>query len=40
MLSFSHPAGTIHLRLKGADEILAKAAEDRRNGHSVAIAED
>jgi hypothetical protein len=27
-------------RLKGADEILAKAAEDRRNGHSDAIAED
>jgi hypothetical protein len=26
--------------LKGADEILAKAAEDRRNGHSDAIAED
>jgi len=40
VVSFSHPARTIHLRLKGADEILAKAAEDRRNGHSVAIAED
>ena len=26
--------------MKGADEILAKAAEDRRNSHSVAIAED
>ena len=26
--------------MKGADEILAKAAEDWRNGHSVAIAED
>lgn len=32
MLSFSHPAGTIHLRLKGADDILAKAAaEEERN---------
>ena len=37
VVSFSHPARTIHLRLKGADEILAKAAEDRRNSHSVAI---
>ncbi len=37
---FSHPARTVHLRLKGADEILAKAVEDRRNGHCVAIAED
>ena len=26
--------------MKGADEILAKAVEDRRNSHSVAIAED
>ena len=37
---FLHPVRTIHLRLKGADEILAKAAEDRRNGHSGAIAEN
>jgi hypothetical protein len=27
-------------RLKGADEILAKVAEDRRNGHSDAFAEE
>ena len=40
VVSFSHPVRTIHLRLKGADEILAKAAEDRRNGHSGAIAEN
>jgi hypothetical protein len=42
VVSFSHPARPIHLhlRLKGADEILTKAAEDRRNGHSVAIMED
>jgi hypothetical protein len=32
VLSFTHPAGTIHLRLKGADDILAKAAaEEERN---------
>lgn len=40
VLSFSHPAGTIHLRLKGADEILAKAAEEKSNGFATAIAED
>ncbi len=42
VVSFSHPARPIHLhlRLKGVDEILTKAAEDRRNGHSVAIMED
>ena len=29
VLSFSHPAGMIHLRLKGANEILAKSAEEK-----------
>ena len=39
VLSFSHPAGTIHLRLKGADDILAKAAaEEERN--NILYAED
>ncbi|KAL7554685.1 hypothetical protein ACHAWF_018201 [Thalassiosira exigua] len=29
VLSHDHPAGTIHLRLRDADEMLAKAAEER-----------
>ena len=29
VLSFTHPTGTIHLRLRDADEILTKSAEER-----------
>ncbi|KAL7446113.1 hypothetical protein ACHAXH_008725 [Discostella pseudostelligera] len=35
VLSFSHPAGMIHLRLKGANEILAKAAEEKSVGETT-----
>ena len=37
VLSYSHPSGTIHLRLKDADEILRKTADE--NG-TVAMDED
>ena len=40
VLSYSHPAGTIHLRLRGADEILAKAAEERSNVYAAAMKDD
>ena len=37
VISYSHPSGTIHLRLRDADEILRKTAEE--NG-TVAMVED
>jgi len=40
VLSFSHPAGTIHLRLRDADEILTKMAEEKANQAVTAMAED
>jgi len=41
VLSFSHPAGTIHLRLRDADDILAKSAEEKGNGAGgTGVAED
>ncbi|KAL7537510.1 hypothetical protein ACHAXR_007863 [Thalassiosira sp. AJA248-18] len=41
VLSFSHPAGTIHLRLRDADVILAKSAEEKGNDAAAAMmAED
>ncbi len=39
VLSFLHPGWTIHLRLRGVDEIIAEVTEER-NGLAAAMAED